>query len=120
MDLRRRLTAPPLPRHGRPEPEPTGRVADAQATTGVDKDAPSKLQPFLRLARFDRPIGAWLLLLPGWQGVALAGGAYSWDARQLETFWLAGRRLAVYAFGIGAFVMRGAGCVLNAHYRPQD
>ncbi|MCI4664537.1 MAG: 4-hydroxybenzoate octaprenyltransferase [Neomegalonema sp.] len=103
----------PVARPSRTEKEASGRVADAPANNWVDSDAPNRLQPYLRLARFDRPIGAWLLLLPGWQGIALAGGAYSWDARNLETFgWLAVAWLVV-AFLIGAFVMRGAGCVLN-------
>ena len=99
--------------HRAPGPEPSDRVADAAANNWVDKDAPDKLQPYLRLARFDRPIGAWLLLIPGWQGLALAGAAYEWDARKLETFgWLVVSWLFL-AFLIGAFVMRGAGCVLN-------
>jgi hypothetical protein len=38
----------------------------------VDAHAPEALKPWLKLGRFDRPIGIWLLLLPGWQGIALA------------------------------------------------
>ncbi len=88
-------------------------VADAPAGNWVDAGAPNKLQPYLRLARFDRSIGSWLLLLPGWQSIALAGGAVDWDARRLATYgWLDVGWLFL-AFFIGAFVMRGAGCVLN-------
>ena len=42
--------------------ETAGRVADATGNW-VDRLAPSPLRPYLRLARFDRPIGAWLLLM---------------------------------------------------------
>ena len=52
------------------------------------------------LARFDRPIGWWLLFWPGAWGVALAGGAAS---RWPLLLWL----LA------GSIAMRGAGCVYN-------
>ncbi|PPR64380.1 MAG: 4-hydroxybenzoate octaprenyltransferase, partial [Alphaproteobacteria bacterium MarineAlpha4_Bin2] len=63
--------------------------------------APDVVKPYLLLARVDRPIGTWLLLLPCWWGAALAGG----DAIQLVYFAL--------LFAIGAFAMRGAGCVWN-------
>ena len=36
----------------------------------VDRHAPEGLKPWLKLGRFDRPIGIWLLLLPGWQQMA--------------------------------------------------
>ena len=63
---------------------------------------PEPLQPYAVLARWDRPIGTWLLLLPGWWALALAPGPLDW--------W----RLALFAlFGIGAVAMRGAGCVIN-------
>ena len=38
----------------------------------VDARAPEGLKPWLKLGRFDRPIGIWLLLIPGWQGITLA------------------------------------------------
>ncbi len=61
---------------------------------------PNAARPFALLARFDRPIGWWLLFWPGAWGVALAGGAIDrWDL----ILWL----LA------GAIAMRGAGCVYN-------
>jgi 4-hydroxybenzoate polyprenyltransferase len=62
---------------------------------------PSSWRPYALLARLDRPIGAWLLFLPGLWGILLARpGA-------LEAI-----RLALL-FGIGAVVMRSAGCVVN-------
>lgn len=66
---------------------------------------PSRIRPFFYLARIDRPIGIWLLLLPGWWGIILAvGGARGIDARTFELLIL---------FAIGAIVMRAAGCVVN-------
>ena len=47
------------------------RVADSIPRTWVDR-APTALRPYLRLARYDRPIGFWLLALPCWMGLLLA------------------------------------------------
>jgi 4-hydroxybenzoate polyprenyltransferase len=79
------------------------RVADSTGNW-VDTRAPSWSRPYLRLARFDRPIGSWLLLLPCWWSAALAAGV----ARDVS--WLP---LVVVLFFVGAFVMRGAGCTWN-------
>src|SRR3954447_3369849 len=81
----------------------TARVADATGNW-VDTHAPSWSRPYLRLARFDRPIGSWLLLMPCWWSAALAAGVAQ-EIRQLP--------LAIVLFFIGAFVMRGAGCTWN-------
>ena len=59
----------------------------------------AKIKAFAHLARLDRPIGTWLLLLPGWWAIALAQTRMRWDLFIL--------------FAIGAIVMRGAGCVIN-------
>lgn len=72
----------------------------------VDRLAPEGLKPWLKLGRFDRPIGIWLLLLPGWQGIALALGQYRAVPGWYEA-WL------VVGFGIGACLMRAAGCAFN-------
>ena len=80
-----------------------GSVADATGNW-VDTLAPSWLRPYLRLARFDRPIGAWLLLLPCWWSAALAAVAAHAGAPNLAHLVL---------FLVGAFVMRGAGCTWN-------
>jgi 4-hydroxybenzoate polyprenyltransferase len=79
------------------------RVADATGNW-VDTRAPSWSRPYLRLARFDRPIGSWLLLMPCWWSAALAAGVLG-DIRQLP--------LVTVLFFVGAFVMRGAGCTWN-------
>jgi 4-hydroxybenzoate polyprenyltransferase len=78
-------------------------VADSTGNW-VDRHAPSWIQPYLRLARADRPIGSWLLLLPCWWSVALAAVAARapWPNLQL-----------LVLFAIGAVVMRGAGCTWN-------
>ena len=47
-------------------------LPDAAPTNWVDAYAPRGLRPWLKLGRFDRPAGIWLLMLPGWQGIALA------------------------------------------------
>jgi len=75
-------------------------------TNWVDRHAPEGLKPWLKLGRFDRPIGIWLLLLPGWQGIALALAQYS-KAPDLYDAWL------FLAFAIGACLMRAAGCAFN-------
>ncbi len=79
-------------------------VADALRGHWADHYLPHALRPYARLARLERPIGWWLLLLPCWWGLLLAqlaGGG--------------GRPHLWYAllFLIGAIVMRGAGCTLN-------
>jgi 4-hydroxybenzoate polyprenyltransferase len=75
-------------------------ASDIRAGDWVDRFLPEAARPYARLARLDRPIGTWLLLLPCWWGTALApGGAERWDLFLL--------------FAVGALVMRAAGCVIN-------
>src|SRR5262245_60852629 len=81
----------------------SGRVADSTGNW-VDWLAPAWSRPYLRLARFDRPIGSWLLLLPCWWSAALAAGIAG-EVKSLP--WV------VALFFIGAFAMRGAGCTWN-------
>src|SRR5438128_7420182 len=81
----------------------TARVADATGNW-VDTHAPAWSRPYLRLSRFDRPIGSWLLLLPCWWSAALAAGVAR-DISQLP--------LDIALFFLGAFAMRGAGCTWN-------
>lgn len=80
------------------------RVADAVPGHWADRLVPQAFRPYARLARLERPIGWWLLLLPCWWGLALgqiaAGGG-------MPSPWHA------LLFVIGAIVMRGAGCTLN-------
>ncbi|MEW6019275.1 MAG: 4-hydroxybenzoate octaprenyltransferase [Pseudomonadota bacterium] len=78
-------------------------LPDAAPTNWVDRRAPAALRPWLKLGRFDRPTGIWLLMLPGWQGIALAGAM---EGEMPDWRWLA-------AFFIGAALMRAAGCAYN-------
>src|SRR5947209_18048639 len=81
----------------------SGRVADSTGNW-VDTRAPSWLRPYLRLARADRPIGAWLLLLPCWWSAGLAVIA---AGHPYPNPW------HVFLYFVGALVMRGAGGTWN-------
>ena len=85
-------------------PAPGRTVPDAPPGNWVDRLAPATWRPYLRLVRFDRPIGAWLLLFPCWWGQALAELSIG---RAYPSVWY----LAL--FFAGAFLMRGAGCTYN-------
>jgi 4-hydroxybenzoate polyprenyltransferase len=63
---------------------------------------PPWMRPYGRLARWDRPIGIWLLVFPCWWSVALAAAPH-WDNMG---GWMA-------LFAVGALAMRGAGCTWN-------
>ncbi len=83
----------------------TNTHTDIKRLAWIEQHLPEKLRPFAYLARLDRPIGIWLLLLPGWWGIVLGSGGlfgmslYSWFLMGL--------------FGIGAILMRAAGCIIN-------
>jgi 4-hydroxybenzoate polyprenyltransferase len=79
-------------------------VPDAAPGNVVDRLAPASWRPYLRLARIDRPIGWWLLLLPCWWSTALAAGA-------LHTGFPSPLILALFL--VGAVAMRGAGSTYN-------
>ncbi|MET0246145.1 MAG: 4-hydroxybenzoate octaprenyltransferase [Sphingomonas sp.] len=67
---------------------------------GLTRLLPARVRPFALLARFDRPIGWWLLFWPGAWAIALAGAAIDrWDL--------------ILWFLLGSIAMRGAGCVYN-------
>jgi 4-hydroxybenzoate polyprenyltransferase len=89
-----------------------GSVADATGNW-VDTLAPAFLRPYLRLARLDRPIGSWLLLLPCWWSSALAAVAAhrAPDLARMFPWHILVWHVAL--FFIGAFAMRGAGCTWN-------
>lgn len=65
---------------------------------------PQALRPYVLLARLDRPIGVWLLLIPGLWAIALAASS---PAALLESWPIA------VLFALGSIIMRGAGCVIN-------
>jgi 4-hydroxybenzoate polyprenyltransferase len=84
--------------------------SDIRRGDWVERYLPARLRPYARLARLDRPIGTWLLLFPGWWGIALA--TRRWPDPVL-----------IGLFALGALAMRGAGCTLNdiadRHYDAQ-
>ena len=81
----------------------TAPLPDALPTNWVDRHAPDWAQPWLKLGRFDRPTGIWLLMLPGWWGIALAHAA-----RGEPPSWT-----LLVLFFLGAALMRAAGCAYN-------
>ncbi|MEM9898678.1 MAG: 4-hydroxybenzoate octaprenyltransferase [Pseudomonadota bacterium] len=89
------------------EPGPLGgaTTVDADSRNWVDAYAPPWARPYLRLIRADRPVGTWLLFIPCLWGSTLAmiGNDPDW----LQFIWHGA------LFGVGAFVMRGAGCAYN-------
>ncbi|KQX34970.1 4-hydroxybenzoate octaprenyltransferase [Devosia sp. Root436] len=79
-------------------------VPDAKRGNWLDRYAPAWLKPYGRLARWDRPIGFYLLFWPCAWGLGLAAVA---NPAQGFDWWT-----AVLMF-IGAILMRGAGCTFN-------
>ena len=84
----------------------TSRTEMASGHSDIQLDGfwallPVSVHPYITLARLDRPIGWWLLVLPGWW--VFAGFSPSWQT----AVWYMG------LFTIGAVVMRAAGCVIN-------
>jgi len=77
-------------------------LPDAARKNWVDTYAPEALRPWLRLGRFDRPIGIWLLYLPGAMGLVFGAAQPSWEL---------GYRLVLFL--VGAALMRAAGCAYN-------
>ncbi|XP_076767227.1 ubiquinone biosynthesis protein COQ2, mitochondrial [Xylocopa sonorina] len=70
--------------------------------TRLVNNCPSIIQPYLRLIRLDKPIGSWLLFWPcGWS-IAMAASPGALPDPYLLSL-----------FGMGAFIMRGAGCTIN-------
>ncbi len=83
----------------------TDSASDIRSDHWVERLAPPGARPYLRLARIDRPIGTWLLLIPCWWGTAFAASslsAFRWSDLMLYIL-----------FAVGALVMRGAGCCWN-------
>ena len=87
----------------RRQPHDRRRAPDADAANWVDRFAPAPLRPWLKLGRFDRPSGIWLLMLPGWWGAALAA------SEQHE----AADGTLLLRIAAGAALMRAAGCAFN-------
>jgi 4-hydroxybenzoate polyprenyltransferase len=85
-----------------PEKTPS-TLPDAAPDNWVDAYMSQSLRPWLKLGRIDRPVGIWLLFLPGVMGLLLASKVY---ATALPAF-------EILLFFIGAVLMRAAGCAFN-------
>ena len=79
-------------------------LPDAPPGNWLDRFGPDWLKPYGRLARWDRPIGWWLLLWPCWWSTALVAVAAE---RGAPNAW------HLFLFLVGAIAMRGAGCTYN-------
>jgi 4-hydroxybenzoate polyprenyltransferase len=79
-------------------------TTDMPADHWVERHLPGPVRPYFKLARIDRPIGTWLLLLPAWWSIILASPGVG-DPYGTVTFFV--------LFGVGAVIMRGAGCTFN-------
>ncbi|MGZ3305510.1 MAG: 4-hydroxybenzoate octaprenyltransferase [Asticcacaulis sp.] len=99
----------------------TAPLPDASKLNWVDRFAPPHLRPWLKLGRFDRPVGIWLLFLPGAMGLAyattgivsrqMANGIVATSVTP-DTLW----HFPFYElmlFFVGAALMRAAGCAYN-------
>ena len=58
------------------------------------------VHPYVRSSRIEKPIGSWVIYLPSAWSIAFAGTT-------VDSFALLG------LFGVGAVLMRGAGCTIN-------
>lgn len=82
-------------------PDPIHGASDIHTEGWLVRATPKGLHPYIYLMRLDRPYGAWLLLLPCWWSIALAADGAWPDVTMMVLF------------SLGAFIMRGAGCVTN-------
>ncbi|KAI0722828.1 4-hydroxybenzoate polyprenyl transferase [Earliella scabrosa] len=85
----------------------SGTVFNASSTlptTWVDR-LPKHVRPYLYLTRIDKPIGTLLLFYPCAWSITMASYA-------LEVPWTTPLTY-ISLFGLGALVMRGAGCTIN-------
>ena len=103
----RALSSKPQPYNGSKSEEDRSKYRDQDMTWLDVNHGSAWWKPYAKLARVDRPVGTLLLMYPGWWSIGLAVSSspqYSWiydGAPQL------------CAFGLGAFVMRSAGCTIN-------
>ncbi|MCR6660462.1 MAG: 4-hydroxybenzoate octaprenyltransferase [Asticcacaulis sp.] len=97
-------------------------LPDAARLNWVDRLAPRALQPWLKLGRLDRPIGIWLLFLPGAMGLAFAiahpffannldGTARLLPPQEVLRYHFPWLKLLLFA--VGSVLMRAAGCAFN-------
>lgn len=75
--------------------------SDIKPDKWIEKFCPETFKPYAYLARLDRPIGIWLLLLPALWSIALAAPSLNAAVKP------------ALLFAIGAIIMRSAGCTVN-------
>jgi 4-hydroxybenzoate polyprenyltransferase len=86
--------------------KPPQMVSDALKNSWVHRFLPAALWPYAQLARWERPIGWWLLMWPCWWSAALVGARAIPVPQPPDPFHLV-------LFMAGAILMRGAGCTYN-------
>ena len=79
-------------------------LPDARPDNWVDRYLPASVRPFARLARWDRPIGIYLLMWPCWWSSLAASLASGASVPAISN---------LFFFFAGAVAMRGAGCTYN-------
>lgn len=79
--------------------------SDIQTKTWFDRLLPAWVYPYARLARWDRPVGVWLLFLPCLWGLFFALYLDVASIPQIIKY--------IMLFFIGSATMRGAGCTIN-------
>ena len=85
------------------DPGADAALPDSETNHPIWRHTPPALRPYVQLARLDRPVGWWLLLLPCWESSALASASL----HRAPNLW------HLTLFFIGAVVMRGAGSTYN-------
>lgn len=85
------------------DPGADAALPDSETNHPIWRHTPPALRPYVQLARLDRPVGWWLLLLPCWESSALASASL----HRAPSLW------HLTLFFIGAVVMRGAGSTYN-------
>ncbi|MEQ9490287.1 MAG: 4-hydroxybenzoate octaprenyltransferase [Alphaproteobacteria bacterium] len=88
-------------------------ASDIRPMSWMQELLPKPLKPYGLLARLDRPIGTWLLLLPCWWGLTLAWADFFADGSGPHPALPFPPLLFLLLFAAGALVMRGAGCTWN-------
>jgi len=88
-------------------------ASDIRPTSWMQELLPESLKPYGLLARLDRPIGTWLLLVPCWWGLTLAWADFYTDGSGPHPALPFPPLPFLILFAIGALVMRGAGCTWN-------
>lgn len=94
----------------------TGKVSDALPDSWVYRLLPHGVWPYAQLARWERPIGWWLLMWPCWWSLALALNAEQSLGPAVARYTVLDIAMMIVLFVLlllGAVLMRGAGCTYN-------